>query len=212
MKALVNEYRYFTKRYRDVVFTFLAAIRYRRGYIGTLAKDVAVKILMMCPEYDIERIDSGLVLIVDRDPFNGWIVAERIMQDYRLHGWRFSKHNDFDPLTRKAVVDSYIKEKYRGEPPRRIITVQGHPEIFSDNQITKYCITNAHINNITFVYIAESANEIPVRFREQIQKIYSSISGDRIAKDMKFTETRLRLMKTFRIGRAIFTEYHINGE
>ncbi len=209
MRTLVNEYRYFTKKFKGVVFTFLAATKHRKGDIGIIGKDVAAIILMMCPEYDIERIDSGFVLIVDYGQFNGWTIAERIMRDYQLHGWRFAKHQS---ISRQAVVDSYINETYRGEPPRRVITLQGHPEIFSDHQITPYCITDAHVNNMTFIYIAESANEVPVQFREQIQKIYSCNPKYQVAKELQFAETRLKEINNFQIGRTPFTEYHINGE
>lgn len=212
MKALVKEYQYFTKKYKKVVFTFIAANRYRRGDMGIIGKDIAAIILMLDPEYDIERIDSGFILVVDYGPFNGWTIMERIMRDYHIHGWRFPKHQELDQRSRQAVIDSYVNERYRGEPPRRIIALQGHPEIFSDNQITKYCITDAHINNMTFVYIAESANEVPVQFREQIQKIYSSITKERVAAELKFSTSRLKDIKSFRIDRIPFTEYHINGE
>jgi hypothetical protein len=209
MIKLIREYQLFSDNYKDVVFTLLTASRYRKGNFPKMPKNVLALILMVYPDYSY-RIDSGFILIVDPEGFSGWNLSNLIMNEYPTHGWKFAKYSRLGPEEQKAVIDTYVKAE---EPTRRAIAVHNKKGIFTSSAIRKYCLDEAHFNAMTFIYVGDSARDVPRRHREDIQKLYSPLSANTLAKQMSMDESRVRKIRTFMVDRRVrFYEYHIFGQ
>jgi hypothetical protein len=211
MRKLKHEYQYFSDEYKGVVFTFLAGIQHNRGDFSLLPRNVMAMILLVYPDYST-YVDSGFILIVDPNGFRGWQLSNRILNNYPTQGWKFPQYSVFGTAEAKAVVDTWIENpQHTNNPIRRAIAAHNKKGIFNNRQIIKYCLKDCHLHNMTFVYVAESAGDVPERLRGHIQKIYANVPSHVIANGLGYEFTRIRKIRQFKIERTIFDEFHIFG-